>query len=454
MSSKARVASLSFVVVLLAGAVPACAADSKLDPDPKMLPKARTLATAKVDQNFDLPSDKIPFPIRFGICVVQLTAIRDEGRALPAPRAELDKAIADYRTLAIELKAYSAKIGVAEAQKAVDADLAKAAPDTLKFAREDTTALGVPIRTARNTDRLLACRLTKDWYAAQNGLSAPVAAAEQAKVAVLNEQQRAAEKAAAPKPPEAPYPPAISPSVVRPRAVAAAPAAPAAPAIPAAPSFIPPPGTPAGGDDPRDARVGSDIADARARAEFSGRPLWSAMVECIDRMELIQSRGGGSAKVQIDGYAGTASSVYKLDRGVDQAAALAQVTKERERLRARVAAKWDADYAKMRALPWGEWGLTCHGLQLHATNYINAKNNAAYQKYLADFQRQRQLDAERAAASSSSSSSSSGGYYSAPTSSGDNGAAARREHEATMQRYKQENQQIRQEIKAIDRKYR
>jgi hypothetical protein len=27
------------------------------------------------------------------------------------------------------------------------------------------------------------------------------------------------------------------------------------------------------------------------------------MVECIDRMELIQARGGGSAKVQIDGYA-------------------------------------------------------------------------------------------------------------------------------------------------------
>jgi hypothetical protein len=173
---------------------------------------------------------------------------------------------------------------------------------------------------------------------------------------------------------------------VKPRAVAAAPAA---PAIPAAPAFIPAPGTRAGGDDPRDARVGSDIADARARAEFSGRPLWSAMVECIGRMELIQARGGGSAKVQIDGYAVAASSVTKLDRGVDQAAAMA-----------------------------------------------------------------RQLDAERAAASSSSSSSSSGGAYSGPSSSGDNGAAARREHEATMQRYERENRQIRQDIKAIDRKYR
>jgi hypothetical protein len=449
MSGTARAASLSFVVALLAAA-PAYAADSKLDPDPKILPKARTLATAKVDHNFDLPSDKIPFQVRFGICVVQLTAIRDEGRALPVPRADLDKAIAEYRALAVELKAYSAKISAAEAQKAVDDELAKAAPDTLKFAREDTTALGVTIRTARNTDRLFACQLTKDWYAAQNGLAAPVAAAEQAKVAVLNEQQRAAEKAAAPKPPELPYPPAIKPSVVKPTVVA--PAAPAAAAIPAAPSFIPPPGTPAGGDDARDARVGSDLADARARAEFSGRPVWSAMVECIDRMELIQTKGGGSAKVQIDGYIDTASSLAKLDRGLDPAAAMTLVARERERLRPRVAAKWDADYARMRALPWGEWGLMCYGLQQHANAYINARNNAAYQKYLADFQRQRQLDNERSLANSQSSSSS-GGYYT-PSSSGDNGAASRREHEATMDRFKRDTQKIRDDIKAIDRKYR
>jgi hypothetical protein len=448
MSGTARVASLSFVIALLAA--PAHAADSKLDPDPEILPKARTLATAKVDQNFDLPSDKIPFQIRFGICVVQLTAIRDEGRALPVPRAELDKVIADYRALAVELKAYSAKISAADAQKAVDAELEKAAPDTLKFVREDSTALGVTIRTARNTDRLLACQLTRDWYAAQNGLAAPVAAVEQAKVAILNEQQRAAEKAAAPKPPELPYPPAIKPSVVKPSVVTTAPA-PAAPAIPAAPSFIPPPGTTAGGDDARDTRVGSDIADARARAEFSGRPIWSAMAECIARMELIQAKGGGSAKVQIDGYADNAASLAKLDRGVDQAAASALVAKERERLRPRVAAKWDADYARMRALPWGEWGLMCHGLQQHAVATINAKNNAAYQKYLADFQRQRQLDNERSLANSQTTTS--GGAY-VPSSSGDNGAASRREHEATMQRFKQDTQKIRDDIKAIDRKYR
>jgi hypothetical protein len=106
----------------------------------------------------------------------------------------------------------------------------------------------------------------------------------------------------------------------------------------------------------------------------------------------------------------------------------------------------------MRALPWGEWGLTCYGLQQHATAYINRKNNAAYQKYLADFQRQRQLDNERSLANSATTTS--GGYTSAPSSSGDNGAASRREHEATMQRYKQDTQKIRDDIKAIDRKYR
>src|SRR5215218_2278882 len=252
---------------ILATAGPA-RADLKLDPDPKVLPKARTLATAKADQNFDLPSDKVPFPVRFGICVVQLTAIRDEGRALPLPRAEFDKAIADYRTLAIELKAHSAKITTAAAQPIVDADLAKAGPDTLKFVREDTNSLGVAVRKARNTDRLLACQLTKDWYSAQNGLSAPVAAAEQTKVAAINEAQRDAEKAAAPKPPALPgeaYPPVIYPSVVKPTVVA--PTA-AAPAIPAAPAFIPGPGTPSGGIDARDARA--DTADPKVRAEFSG----------------------------------------------------------------------------------------------------------------------------------------------------------------------------------------
>jgi len=441
-------------VFLVLAAAPA-SADVKLDPDPKALPKARTLATAKVDQNFDLSSDKVPFSTRFGICVVQLTAIRDEGRALPAPRTDLDKAIADYRALAIELKAHSAKISTADAQKTVDADLAKAAADTLKFVREDTTALGVTVRKARNTDRLLACQLTRDWYTAQNGLSAPVAAADQGKIAAINEAARAAEKAAAPKPPALPaaaYPPVIYPTVVKPQA--AAPAA-TAPAIPAAPASIPPPGTPVGGDDARDLRVGTDVADAKARAMFSGRPLWSAMAECADRMELIQARGGGSTKVQVDGYSDNARSVYKLDRAADDATAVAQAGKERDRLRARVAASWDADYARLGQPPWGEWGAACNGLSTHAVAYINRKQNENYQRYLADFHRQRQLESERAAAASSNSSGgASGGSYSGGAGTPDYAAASRREHESNMRRFQEDTRQIKQDIKAIDRKYR
>ena len=176
------------------------------------------------------------------------------------------------------------------------------------------------------------------------------------------------------------------------------------------------------------------------------------MAECVDRMELIQARGGGPTKVQIDAYAGSARNIYKLDRGVDDATAAAMVAKERERLRARVAALWDSAYARARQPPWGDLGIPCNGLSQQAVGYINQKNQAAYQRYLADFQRQRQLDNERDLANSQSSSSSGGTYV--PSSSGDNGAASRREHEATMQRYKYENQKIRDDIKAIDRKYR
>ena len=56
----------------------------------------------------------------------------------------------------------------------------------------------------------------------------------------------------------------------------------------------------------------------------------------------------------------------------------------------------------------------------------------------------------------SSGSSSTGGYATSPggSSSLDAAAAASRAaHQATMQRYERENRQIRQEIKAIDRKY-
>ena len=84
-------------------------ADKKLDPDPAFLAKARSAATATVEPHYDLVSDKVPFWARFVICAGQLTAIRDEGRALPASKDELDKLIADYRARAADLLAYRAK---------------------------------------------------------------------------------------------------------------------------------------------------------------------------------------------------------------------------------------------------------------------------------------------------------------------------------------------------------
>jgi hypothetical protein len=201
-------------------------------------------------------------------------------------------------------------------------------------------------------------------------------------------------------------------------------------------------GTPVGGDDARDLRVG-------------GRALWSAMAECAGQMELIEKRGGGSTAAQVNGYSDNARSLYKLDRAADDNTAGAQVARERERLRARVAASWDADYARLRQPPWGEWGAACSSLSTQATTYINRKQNENYQRYLVEFRRQQQIEAERAAASGSTSS----GSYSGSSSTGgagtpDYAAASRREHEATMKRYEQENRQIKQDIKAIDRKYR
>src|ERR1043166_1405248 len=86
-------------------AAPALALDKRLDPDPAFLAKARTAATATVEPHYDLMSDRVPFWARFMICAGHLTAVRDEGRALPLAQAELDKLIADYRGRAAELVA-------------------------------------------------------------------------------------------------------------------------------------------------------------------------------------------------------------------------------------------------------------------------------------------------------------------------------------------------------------
>src|SRR5215470_19575046 len=134
-------AGMALLVVGLAAA-PALA-DKKLDPDPAFLPKARTAGTAKVEPHYDLPSEKAPFWARFLVCAGNLTAIRDVGQALPAPKDELDKAIADYRKRAAELLAYRAKVDAKASALDADSEIAKIRGGAMEFLPADIKRIGV-----------------------------------------------------------------------------------------------------------------------------------------------------------------------------------------------------------------------------------------------------------------------------------------------------------------------
>ncbi|MGB9369732.1 MAG: hypothetical protein WCE79_27375, partial [Xanthobacteraceae bacterium] len=221
---------LSLLVVTLATA-PALA-DKKLDPDPAFLVKARTAATATVEPHYDLVSDKVPFWARFVICAGQLTAIRDEGRALPAPKDELDRLIADYRGRAADLLTYRAKADPKASALDADAEIAKVRTGAMQFLPGDVTKIGVETMKKRVTERLTFCQLTRDWYEVQNGQRQAAAPAEQQKLQQVHDEAMKKIAAEAPKPPKVPQfgpmPPAIKPSVVHP--IAAAPVAPRGPA--------------------------------------------------------------------------------------------------------------------------------------------------------------------------------------------------------------------------------
>ena len=158
------------MLVCAAFAAPALALDKKLDPDPAFLAKARTAATATVEPHYDLMSDKVPFWARFLICAGQLTAARDEGRALPVPQADLDKLIADYRGRAAELVAYRQKADAKAPATDVDAEIAKIRSGAMQFLPADTTKLGVEHMKKLHGQRVAFCQLTRDWYEVQNGI--------------------------------------------------------------------------------------------------------------------------------------------------------------------------------------------------------------------------------------------------------------------------------------------
>ncbi len=441
------------LVVLALGVTPA-SADKKLDPDPAFLAKARTAATATVEPHYDLVSEKVPFWARFLICAGQLTAARDEGRALPVPQADLDKLIADYRGRAAELVAYRLKVDAKAPATNVDAEIAKIRSGAMQFLPADTTKLGVETMKKRHGERLAFCQLTRDWYEVQSGMRTATPAAEQQKLTKQHDEAMRKIAASAPKPPAA-VPPAIKPSVVQPIA-----AAPAQPPPPTAKVIVPDAGTPVGGANTRDLRVNMTpglLAPSAVSAEFGLRPLWSALAECVARMELIQTRTGNSTRVQQDGYARRAGYILWGSRGdvggKDLAAMAGPVSQERMRLGARVAASWDEHRQRTGGIPNAHWGQVCHALEQYsskeADNVLQAKRAQAQRDHAEAMKR-----FNASTTSSSSGGSSSGGYSGGSSSSSDaQAAASRAEHQRTMQQYERENRQIRNEIRAIDRKY-
>jgi hypothetical protein len=438
-------------LILLAGLTVPALADKKLDPDPAFLAKARTAATAKVEPHYDLVSEKTPFWARFIVCAGQLSAARDEGRALPIPSADVDNLIADYRKRAAELQAYRQKADAKAPALDIDAEIAKVRSGAMQFLPADTTKLGVEHMKKLHGNRLAFCQLTRDWYEVQNGIRTATPAAEQQK---LTKQHDDAMRQIAAGSAKAPMPPATKPSVVQPVARTAT-----QPPVPAAKVVVPPAGTPVGGENARDVKVGFDIRHDGARAEFVSRPLWSAIAECVARMELIQARTGDSTRVQQDGYTRRAAYILWGSRGdvggKDLPAMAGPVSQERARLAARVAASWDEHRQRTGQIPNAHWGQACASVEDYAARQadliLQAKRAQAQRDHAEAMKRFNQ--ASQPSQQPQSSSGGHGGYSSATNSGAADAARSRAEHQATMQRYERENRQIRQEIKAIDRKY-
>ncbi|MEJ0078405.1 MAG: hypothetical protein WDO17_23775 [Alphaproteobacteria bacterium] len=450
------------LALLLAGlAATAALADKRVDPDPAFLPKARTAGTARVEPHYDLPSEKAPFWARFLVCAGNLTAIRDVGQALPASKDELDKAIADYRKRAADLLAYRAKTDTKAAPLDADAEVSKIRSGAMEFLPADIKRIGVETMTKRATERYIFCQLTRDWYDVQNGAKQETAAADQEKLTAEYEaaMKQIAELSA--KPPNVWQPKGAMSSMIRPKVVQPEPAAPRRKGpqdepMPNAKVVVPSVGTPVS-THPKDAIVGSDVASAVARATFMGRPLWSAVAECSARSEVVQAKMGYNTQQQTNHFIERAAYLMWGDREVEKANAIPIAMKERDRLRPRAAALWDA-YRQEHAgdIPPEVWAEICTGVEKHAYDYSQrlraarqAQQNREYAEYLKKFYEARN-------ATAAGTETTSGGYYmpSRNTSLDAAAAASRAEHQRNMQSYKDNIARIKSEIRAIDRKYR
>lgn len=163
-------------------------ADKKIDPDPAFLAKARSAATAAVEPHYDLVSEKVPFWARFLICAGQLTAARDEGRALPIRKDEIEKLIADYRARAADVIAYRQKVDAKAPATDVDGEIAKIRSGAMQFLPADTTKLGAETMKKRHGERLAFCQLTRDWYDMQSGQRQAASAADQKKLSAVHDE--------------------------------------------------------------------------------------------------------------------------------------------------------------------------------------------------------------------------------------------------------------------------
>ena len=175
-------------------------------------------------------------------------------------------------------------------------------------------------------------------------------------------------------------------------------------------------------------------------------------------MDLIQSRTGDSTHLQSDSYARRAAYVLWGNRAGDAggsglAGMAAPVQQERARLAARVAASWDEYRQRTGQPPLAYWGQVCWGLDQYAlaqaTRLHAAKKQQADREYAEAMKRFNET-------SSTGTTTTSGGYSSSGGNSSLDAAAAasRAEHQRNMDQFKRDTDRIKQEIRAIDRKYR
>ena len=408
------------------------AQDRKTDPDPAVLPSARTMALAAVDANYDLGSPRTPFPARFAACAGKLSAARQDGRAMPLGKPEIDQAISSFRSLAVELLAHRNKLTREAAGAAVDKDIALYITGAVSTMRELTQRLGVARQKALNTEHLQACRLMRAWYEVQNGIRQPVPVAERAQIAAAHARFVAGEKAAAPTPPGQ-----------RPQQNASSAVSSTASSRP--PLALPPSNALDRYSSPLDTRIGTNISPGSAHKDFAGRPVWIALAECSGRVRTIESRTATKLPGEAERLRDTAASVLSFDRKWNYTNALAWVALDRRSLEQRANMQWDEYQRIAKTAPTHIWIASCRAMMVHADPFFGKIAD----KLKAENEKARAAQAQQLRNQQQPSSGGGGGWVapSTPSNGMSSGQAAHQrvmqQHQGIMQQYERENRQLR-----------